>query len=143
MMRVAVNPDLLRWARERAGVVAAGELTTRFPKLEEWEGGTARPTLNQLEAFARAAHVPIGYLFLPEPPEEPLPIPDFRTVDGRGVRRPSPSLLDMIYACQERQSWYREFSLASRMPEADFVSSARTRSAARGCRCRHGRPPRL
>lgn len=125
MMRVAVNPDLLRWARERAGVVAAGELTTRFPKLEEWEGGTARPTLNQLEAFARAAHVPIGYLFLPEPPEEPLPIPDFRTVDGRGVRRPSPSLLDMIYACQERQSWYREFSLASRMPEADFVSSAR------------------
>ena len=103
MMRVAVNPDLLRWARERAGVVAAGELTTRFPKLEEWEGGTARPTLNQLEAFARAAHVPIGYLFLPEPPEEPLPIPDFRTVDGRGVRRPSPSLLDMIYACQERR----------------------------------------
>lgn len=125
MMRVAVNPDLLRWARERAGVVAAGELTTRFPKLEEWEGGTARPTLNQLEAFARAAHVPIGYLFLPEPPEEPLPIPDFRTVDGPGVRRPSPNLLDMIYACQERQSWYREFSLASRMREAAFVDSAR------------------
>jgi IrrE N-terminal-like domain len=123
--RAAVNPVLLRWALERAGVTGAEELTGRFPKLPEWEAETAQPTLNQLEAFARAAHVPVGYLFLPAPPEEPLPIPDFRTPEGRGVRRPSPNMLDMIYACQERQSWYHEFSLASRMPEADFVGTAR------------------
>jgi Zn-dependent peptidase ImmA (M78 family)/transcriptional regulator with XRE-family HTH domain len=124
ILRAAVNPMLLRWARERAGVTEARELAGRFPKLSEWEAGTAQPTLNQLEAFARAVHAPVGYLFLPVPPEEPVPIPDFRTLEGRGVRRPSPNMLDMIYACQERQSWYREFSLASRMPEADFVSSA-------------------
>ena len=122
--RVAVSSDLFRWARERAGVMQADELLGRFPKLPEWEAGTARPTLSQLEDFARALHVPIGYLFLPAPPEELLPIPDFRTHDGRAVRRPSPNLLDMIYACQERQSWYREFSLAGRMSEADFVQSA-------------------
>jgi Zn-dependent peptidase ImmA (M78 family) len=124
-LRTTVSPDLLRWARERAGVMAADELAGRFPKLPEWEAGIARPTLNQLETFARAMHVPFGYLFLPAPPEELLPIPDFRTLDGRDLRRPSPNLLDMIYACQERQSWYREFSLASRMPEANFVGSAR------------------
>jgi Zn-dependent peptidase ImmA (M78 family) len=125
MIRVAVNPDLLRWARERAGVMAAPELSGRFPKLPDWEAGVAQPTLNQLEAFARAVHVPVGYLFLPAPPEESAPIPDFRTLDGRGVQRLSPNLLDMIYACQERQSWYREFSLASRMLEASFIGSAR------------------
>ncbi|WP_234053381.1 MULTISPECIES: ImmA/IrrE family metallo-endopeptidase [unclassified Xanthobacter] len=124
MTRAAVRPEMLRWARERAGVMTAEELTGRFPKLPEWEAGDTRPTLKQLEDFARAVHVPVGYLFLPTPPDEPLPIPDFRTHDGRGVRRASPNLLDMLYACQERQGWYREFSLASRMPDADFVASA-------------------
>ncbi len=124
MTRVAVSPELLRWERERAGIVDAGELLGRFPKLIAWEEGEAQPTLKQLEAFARAVHVPIGYLFLPAPPPEPLPIPDFRTHDGRGVRRASADLLDMLYACQERQGWYREFSLAVRLPEAGFVGSA-------------------
>jgi len=124
MERVTVSPELLRWARERAGVMGADELMGRFPRLPEWEAGTSKPTLKQLEDFARAVHVPFGYLFLAEPPDEPLPIPDFRTHDGRGVRRASPNLIDMLYACQERQGWYREFSIASRMPEADFVGSA-------------------
>lgn len=124
MTRVAVSPELLRWARERAGIVDAGELLGRFPKLIAWEEGEAQPTLKQLEAFAHAVHVPIGYLFLPAPPPEPLPIPDFRTHDGRGVRRASADLLDMLYACQERQGWYREFALTVRLPEAGFVGSA-------------------
>lgn len=123
MNRIPVNPELLTWARERAGA-DVDELAVRFKKLPEWEAGEIRPTLKQLEAFANAVHVPIGYLFLPEPPEEPLPIPDFRTHDGRGVRRASPDLLDMLYACQERQGWYRDFSLTVRLPEADFVGSA-------------------
>jgi Zn-dependent peptidase ImmA (M78 family) len=124
MTRVAVRPELLRWARERAGVMTADDLVQRVPRLAEWEAETAQPTLKQLEDFARAVHVPVGYLFLPAPPEEPLPIPDFRTHDGRGVRRASPNLLDMLYVCQERQGWYRDFAQASRMPEAAFVASA-------------------
>ena len=124
MTRVAVRPELLRWARERAGIHDPDDLLGRFPKLAGWETGETQPTLKQLEAFAQALHVPTGYLFLPEPPEEPLPIPDFRTHDGRAVRRASPDLLDMLYACQERQGWYRDFAAVVRMPEAAFVSSA-------------------
>jgi Zn-dependent peptidase ImmA (M78 family) len=124
MTRAPIHPDLIRWARERAGVADLEPLLGRFPKLAAWEAGAAQPTLKQLEAFAKAVHVPVGYLFLPAPPEEPLPIPDFRTLDGRGVRRPSPDLLDMLYACQERQGWYREFALTVRLPEAAFVASA-------------------
>ncbi|MDN5935875.1 MAG: hypothetical protein L0H75_06800 [Nitrosospira sp.] len=37
----------------------------RFPKLLDWESGKLQPTLRQLERFARAVHVPIGYLFSP------------------------------------------------------------------------------
>lgn len=104
------------------------ELETRFPKLSEWETGETLPTLKQLEKFARATHVPIGYLFMPVPPEEPLPIPDFRTLAGRTITRPSPNLLDMIYVCQERQSWYREFMQVHRLPGPAFVGSATTDS---------------
>ena len=122
MIRVAINPDLLRWARERAGL-AQEDLTKKFAKLPRWETGEVQPTLKQVEAFARAVHVPPGYLFLSEPPEELIPIPDFRTVAGRSVTRPSPNLLDTIYACQERQSWYREFARVAQQPQLGFVGS--------------------
>ena len=123
MVRAPVNPEVLRWARERAGETQEN-LAAKFKRLPEWEDGQSRPTLKQAESFARALHVPVGYLFLSEPPEEAIPIPDFRTFAGRAVTRPSPNLLDTIYACQERQSWYREFArvVGERVP--GFVGSA-------------------
>lgn len=123
MQRVAVEPHLLRWARERAGLDLF-DLLARFPKLEEWEQGEERPTLRQLENFAKAVFVPLGYLFLPNPPDERLPIPDFRTVAGREVVHPGPNLLDTIFACQEKQAWYREFAQSTRGDKVEFVGSA-------------------
>lgn len=87
MTRAPVRPEMLRWAIERARM-SPDDLIARFKKLEEWLQGDAQPTLKQLDAFANAVHVPVGYLFLPEPPEEQLPIPDFRTVAGRPLERP-------------------------------------------------------
>lgn len=123
MSRVSVNPDQLQWARKRAGLTVDA-LENRFPKLESWERGEAEPTLKQLEAFAMATHVPIGYLFLPEPPRETVPIPDLRTVADRGVDGPSPDLLDTIYLCQQRQEWYRDFARKAGEPRRAFVGSA-------------------
>ena len=128
MIRAPVNPGLLRWARERSGI-ARGTLAARFEKLPEWEGGQTKPTLKQVEAFARAVHVPVGYLFLSEPPDEAVPIPDFRTFAVHELTRPSPNLLDTIYTCQERQSWYREFVRIAGQPELDFVGSATIRAS--------------
>jgi Zn-dependent peptidase ImmA (M78 family) len=122
MTRVAVNPDLLRWARERSRIEPL-ELVTRFPKLPAWENAEAQPTLKQLESYARATYAPIGFFFLPEPPQEPLPIPDFRTIADRPLARPSPNLLDTIYVCQERQAWYREFATVSNQDPLEFIGS--------------------
>jgi Zn-dependent peptidase ImmA (M78 family) len=122
-MRVAVKPELLRWARERAGFELAA-LAKRFPQLPEWESGDARPTLKQLEKFAKATYAPIGFLFLPEPPPvEQVPIPDFRTIGNRHVERPSPDLLDTLYICQQRQEWYRDFTRSEREAPLPFVGS--------------------
>ena len=123
MIRVTIKKELLSWARERAGL-EQDALVAKFKKLPEWEAGELQPTLKQAEDFARAVHVPVGYLFLTEPPEESLPIPDFRTFAGQPMLRPSPNLLDTIYACQERQRWYRDFARITQAPELDFIGSA-------------------
>ncbi|MBI3090681.1 MAG: ImmA/IrrE family metallo-endopeptidase [Candidatus Tectomicrobia bacterium] len=124
MARVMVQPKLLRWARERADRTVE-ELAKKFPKLDQWEQGEAQPTLKQLEDFAKALYVPIGYLFLPDPPEERIPIPDFRTIRPGEVTRPSPDLLDTIYTMQRRQAWLREERLECEAEPLDFVGTAR------------------
>lgn len=121
-MRVEVRPELIRWARERAGFDIT-EISRRVPHISEWESGARQPTLKQLEAFAKTTHAPIGYLFLQEPPEESVPIPDFRTLGNRHIPHPSPDLLDTVYVCQQRQEWYREFSKETGEDPLPFVAS--------------------
>lgn len=123
MIRVDIKPELLTWARERAGL-ETDALAHRFPKLESWQRGTVTPTLKQLEDFAKATHTPIGFLFLQEAPVEEIPIPDFRTIRNKAISRPSPDLLDMIYVCQQRQEWYRDFARSERASPLPFVGSA-------------------
>ena len=127
---VNVNPEVLRWARERAEVETA-TLSNRFPRYQEWENGTAQPTLKQLERLARTLHASVGYFFLPDPPEEELPIPDFRTVGNKRSGRPSVSLLDTVYLCQQRQDWYRDFARMEGEDPVPFVGSATPESPVR------------
>jgi Zn-dependent peptidase ImmA (M78 family) len=125
LVRVEIKPELLTWARERSGL-GMDELAPRFPNLGEWEQGNRLPTLKQLEHFAEATHTPVGFLFLPEPPEERVPIPDYRTMGDVGVSRPSPGLLDTIYQCEQRQDWYRDYARVNREDPVMFVGSLTT-----------------
>jgi len=121
MNRIAVQPSLFIWARLRARLSEAA-LEARFPHLAEWETGAISPTLRQLEQYAQATHAPLGAFFLPAPPQESIPIPDFRTM-GHGVPRLSADLLDVIYTCQNRQTWYRDEALVNGETPLPFVGS--------------------
>ena len=123
-LRVAVKPELVRWACERSGR-DLDALTERFEKLPLWLSGQAQPTLKQLEDLAKATYTPFGYFFLPAPLEERVPIPDFRTMAGKVAGRPSPNLLDMIYICQQRQDWYRDFARSMGDRPLPFVGAAK------------------
>lgn len=106
--RIPVKPQLLAWALERSRI---NEGSARFEKFSRWAAGEGRPpTFRQLEEFSSATHAPLGYLFLQEPPEEPVPIPDFRTTGNSGVANPSADLLDTIYEAQQRQAWYASYA---------------------------------
>jgi Zn-dependent peptidase ImmA (M78 family) len=122
MSKVAVKSDLISWARKRSSVTR-NALLKRFPKFREWERGEAQPTLRQLERLAKTTSTPLGYFFLPEPPDDRLPIPDFRTVPGAQARRPSPNLLETIQTMQQRQGWMRDFLIEQGEETLTFVAS--------------------
>ena len=126
-MKATVNPEMLRWARNRAALTLdalASSMHVSADRIEGWEE-SGELTLKQLEKLAKTTFTPVGYLFLNEPPVETLPIPDLRTVGNRRVRRPSPNLLETIHLCQQRQAWYREFLRGDGVPARDFVGSVR------------------
>ena len=127
-VRVEVRMSVLEWARARSGIDHE-TLVKRFPRYDDWLGGQVIPTLKQLETFAHRTHTPVGFLFLDEPPVEEIPIPDFRTVGDRTVgahQEVSADLLDVIYACQARQEWYRDHQLLNGESPIEFVGTART-----------------
>ena len=112
MTTANINTDMLTWARERSGISVpdfARRCGISEERLQEWESGERKLTFNQAMRFAEKAHVPFGYLFLAKPPEEVLPIPDLRTLEGQGVQRPSAELLDLVKLMMQRQEWYREY----------------------------------
>jgi Zn-dependent peptidase ImmA (M78 family) len=123
MTRVQIKPELLRWACERSRMDEI-DLRARFPRIEAWLRGEKQPTLKQLEDFAKGTHTPVGFLFLPEAPDEPMPIPDFRKVRDTPLGRPSADLLDTIYAMQRRQDWLREDRIECEAEPLEFVGSA-------------------
>ncbi|MDY6930280.1 MAG: hypothetical protein SWN10_24870 [Pseudomonadota bacterium] len=107
-----VNPTILTWARERAQLsvaVLASKLKVPEEKIDAWESGEKQPTFKQAQAFAARTHIPFGYLYLRQPPEEKMPLPDLRTVDGNAPRQASPELIEMAQIVLRRQEWFSEY----------------------------------
>lgn len=123
---IQVAPRMLRWARERASLAPA-ELAKRVGlavrRVEDWEESGQLP-FEHLERLAEKTHTPVGYLFLPEPPSNELPISDFRRVAGEGGQPPSSELIDTIRQCQLRQEWFREHLIAEGAEPLSWVGSA-------------------
>lgn len=121
--RIHIAGKVLGWARERSGKPDSF-FDRKFPDYDAWYRGDVLPTRRQMEQFAKATYTPIGYFFLQTPPEDKLPIPDFRTIGDKGQSKPSPNLLDMIYICQQRQIWYQEFAQRTGEGPCPFAGSA-------------------
>ena len=107
-----INPDILIWARRRSQLsqsVLAKKLSTSAETLNKWEMGQKAPTIRQAQAIAAKTHIPLGYLYLNEPPIERLDLPDLRTVNGIQPNFPSSELLELAALMRERVSWYAEY----------------------------------
>lgn len=99
-----VNPNVLVWARERAGLSidqVADALGKPAEVIIAWESGEKSPSYGQLEKLAYTHyHRPLAVFFFPEPPEESdaraefrMLLPDVEALDP-----------DTLYAAREAQA---------------------------------------
>ena len=124
MTKAMVTPNLLVWARERRGMDLsdlASRLRVKTQVLAAWETGERMPTFRQAQRLSQALYVPFGYLYLPEPPIEELPIADFRAIPGQTPPRPSPDLLDMLSDVVAKQQWFQKYRESEGIEELPFI----------------------
>jgi Zn-dependent peptidase ImmA (M78 family)/transcriptional regulator with XRE-family HTH domain len=126
-MFTILQPSLLVWARQRAGLdqdSLARKMGVKIESVLGWEAN-GRLRMTQVEKLAHVTYTPVGYLYLDSPPMERLPIPDFRTVGDALVRRPSPDLLETVETMQRRQAWMRDYLIEEGHAPLDFVGRYR------------------
>jgi Zn-dependent peptidase ImmA (M78 family)/transcriptional regulator with XRE-family HTH domain len=90
-------------------------------KFRLWEQGETKPTFKQAQDLANALHIPFGFLFLPTPPEETLPIPDLRTVGGHSINSLSTELRDLLADILRKHEWYRDYLLEQNAEPLPFI----------------------
>ncbi|HWD92428.1 MAG TPA: ImmA/IrrE family metallo-endopeptidase [Verrucomicrobiae bacterium] len=125
-MNATLNPNVLQWARKKAGFseeTLAEKIGVQLGLVKEWETTGSIP-LAMVEKLAEKTRTAFGFLFLQEPPHPSLPIADFRRIDASQPSAPSDELLDIIYAAQLKQNWYREYLISTGAKPLPFVGKA-------------------
>lgn len=116
---VDINNEILTWAIVRAGF-DFDDFTRKEPNVIKWLEGEKKPTVNQLEKLSKKVFLPFGYFFLNEPPKEELPIPFFRTKQGK-TKKVSINVYDTILILQKRQDWLKEYLQDNEVQNLPYV----------------------
>ncbi|MDE0185524.1 MAG: XRE family transcriptional regulator [Candidatus Poribacteria bacterium] len=123
-LQITLQPEVLRWARERAKLQPeelAQKMGVKLPdRVLKWEHDGAI-SVAQVDRLAKCTYTPLGFLYLERPPDERLPITDFRTREG--TPPPSPDLLETVYLMQRRQAWMRDELIEDGAEPLDFVGA--------------------
>jgi len=124
-IRANANPELLAWARKSLGMSVAeaaqkiGGRDYNQEHIEEWENGTAQPTVKQLRKIAKVYKRPLATFFLSEFPTD-FTIPrDFRRLPGDGLYELSSTLRTQLKRTEERRELALELyeELGEQAPE--------------------------
>ncbi|MDR2221196.1 MAG: ImmA/IrrE family metallo-endopeptidase [Flavobacteriaceae bacterium] len=115
-----INNDLIEWAILRSGS-SLEQFYIQNPIVESWVKGDKFPTVKQLESFTHKVHVPFGYMFLPTPPLETIPLPFFRTAQKTTNSKVSLNVYHTIQIIQDRQNWLTEYLDDIGFPNLSFI----------------------
>lgn len=90
-MKTYINPDILKWARERNKLTIeqlAGKMKRHSKELEMWEDGSQDPPFGCLEDLAyKHFKIPLAVFFFPAPPTESDPVNKFRRLTDFELER--------------------------------------------------------
>lgn len=123
LAKAFVEKEMLRWAVNRTGLTPdelAAKLGTSEARVESWLEGDELPSFRQAQRISAIAQIPFGFLYLPEPPAEQLPIAEFRRLPGarKGI---SKDVFDLLSDIEFKRDWYREYRLEEGFDPLDYV----------------------
>lgn len=118
--RVDIAGNILEWAITRAGYLLHS-YREENEDVAAWIDGKKKPTVRQLEEFAKKMHVPFGFLFLQTPPLEHSPIPFFRGEANNSHL--DLNTYDTVLTLQRRQEWLADYLHDIDSDKCAFVGS--------------------
>lgn len=119
--RAFITPKVFKWARESARMSldeASAKISVSSDKLNDWEEGTAQPTIKQAEALAKAYRRPFAIFFLPDIPRDFQPLQDFRRKTAKKLGTASTFIIREI---QQKQAWISELYSDNEEAQLPFV----------------------
>ena len=135
-MAMALNPEILLWARNTAGLSVAEAAhalqfkdtrhSTAVERLQRLEAGIAEPSRAVLRNMARAYHRPLLVFYLSEPPRTGDRGQDFRRVPGGDIPEYDPTLDALIRNIRGRQGIVRDLMEQTESKGVDYVASVTT-----------------
>ncbi|MCE0507280.1 ImmA/IrrE family metallo-endopeptidase [Roseivivax sp. GX 12232] len=137
-----INPEMLVWAREAAGLSAAeaadriglstSARATAEQKLEALESGETSPTRNQLLKIASVYHRPLTTFYLQSPPRAADRGEDYRTFDAPVEQHDAANLDALVRDIRARQATISELIAEEETGHRlDFVGSLSVESPVR------------
>lgn len=118
-MITAVNPAIIKWARERIGLSLddlAKMMKRDLRELQRWENGEHAPSYTALEDLAyRYFKIPLAVFFFPYPPNVDDPKGNFRRLPNCELERFSPDTIQKIRFAQAYQDTLEEFFVEDRL----------------------------
>jgi len=117
-----INPQILKWARERSGYTVAA-MATALKKdvsiINDWESGERAMTYVHLETLADKYKRPLAIFFLPEPPDEPN-IAENLALRSSDADESKPRLYMLLRQAYARQLSLMELNLGNN-PSAEKI----------------------
>ena len=116
-MKVAINPNILKWARERS-LLSVEQLADKIDHepddIYRWEAGLRKPSYTVLEKLAyQHLHIPLAVFFFSEPPEIEDPVGKFRWLPDSELLRLSS---DTLWKMRVGQSYQESLAELAQSP---------------------------
>ena len=122
-----VTPEVMRWAREQAGLdiaTAAQKIGRPEADIEGWEQGTMRPSMPQARKASEVYKRSLAVFYLPDPPKDFQALRDFRQLPTDEPRQFSSELAFLLRRLQSNQAWLHDWRKDGGQESLDFVGSA-------------------
>jgi transcriptional regulator with XRE-family HTH domain len=125
-----INSKILTWALDRSRMSrsdVAAKVKVSEQQIRNWERNEP-PPFSKARSLAKVLQVLFGYFYLKRPPEDDLPIPDFRRL-GREYR-PTPELLKLVNDVLVRQDCFKDYLKETGRPtKRPFIAQAAAEAA--------------